>query len=444
MLRGLRRRRNRARQTYRALWGAALTGNAIRPWSRTNPAAFWSFVFGWHVAEQPLVNLAVQSTTAAWGLRRGRWRTADGAVSAAVTVVSGAGLLSLHRDHVRAGRVVAAALVDGLGADHEAVVAAGGLEGALGPPVRPTDVLPSLILRRQYVVADGLCYGPAGTRNLLDVWRGQEARSDRAPVLLQIPGGGWVYNDRRYQAYPLLSAMAKAGWVCVSINYRVSPRATWPDHIVDVKRAIAWVKANIADYGGDPDFVVITGGSAGGHLSSLAALTANDPEFQPGFEDVDTRVQAGVPFYGVYDLADWTGHGGPKQNVRHVERFVLKSSPVADAERWRRASPIHRVRPDAPPMMFVHGANDSLAPVERARDMAAALRSVSTSPVVYVELPRAQHAFDTYASLRTRYTVRGIQQFLAYVRLSHLAGRGAADQSVAALSSSKEADSASA
>jgi acetyl esterase/lipase len=150
-----------------------------------------------------------------------------------------------------------------------------------------------------------------------------------------------------------------------------------------------------------------------------------------------------VHFYGPYDLMDWTGHGGPKQSVRHVERFVLKSSPTTDAERWRRASPIHWVRPDAPPIMLVHGTNDSLVPVERARDMAAALRATSLQPVVYAELPGAQHAFDTYASLRTRYTVRGVEQFLAYVRSGFLmsdAGR----QSVAALSSSNDSDSASA
>lgn len=66
----------------------------------------------------------------------------------------------------------------------------------------------------------------------------------------------------------------------------------WPSHIVDVKRAIAWVRANIAEYGGDPEFIAITGGSAGGHLSSLAALTAGDQSLQPGFEDADTSVQA--------------------------------------------------------------------------------------------------------------------------------------------------------
>jgi acetyl esterase/lipase len=396
------------------------------------------------VGELPLVALAWQSVTGLLRLRRGGWRTADGLASAAITAVSGAELLALHRTQVQAGTVVAAALAEGLGADHEERVNLGGLASSLGPPVRATDVMPSLILRRRYLVASGLPYGPAGARNLLDVWRRPDLPAEgRAPVLLQVPGGGWVYNDRRYQAYPLLSALVKAGWVCVPINYRVSPRATWPDHIVDVKRAIAWVRRHIGEHGGDPDFIVISGGSAGGHLSSLAALTANEPEFQPGFEETDTTVQAAVPFYGVYDLRDWTGHGGPKQAVRHVQRFVLKSSPSTDAERWRRASPISWVRPDAPPMMIVHGANDSLAPVERARDMARDLRAVSEQPVVYVELPRAQHAFDTYASLRTRYTVRGIEQFLAYVRLNYLAS-GAGVAKVAARSSSNDDESASA
>ena len=87
-----------------------------------------------------------------------------------------------------------------------------------------------------------------------------------------------------------MAHLAERGWVCVTANYRLSPRATWPDQIVDVKRALAWTKANIANHGGDPGFVVITGGSAGGHLCALAALTVNVSEFQPGFEGADTSV----------------------------------------------------------------------------------------------------------------------------------------------------------
>ena len=104
-----------------------------------------------------------------------------------------------------------------------------------------------------------------------------------------------------------MDQMAAQGWVCVAINYRLAPRDACPAHIVDVKRAIAWIKEHIADYGGDPDYLVDHRGSAGGHLAALAALTPGDPTFQPGFEDADTSVQAAVPFYGVYDFAGSTG-----------------------------------------------------------------------------------------------------------------------------------------
>ena len=127
---------------------------------------------------------------------------------------------------------------------------------------------------RDYAHDGDISYGEFGSRNHLDIWRRPDLdRSGRAPVLLQIPGGAWMVGNKRGQAHPLMSHLAELGWICVAINYRLSPRSTWPDHIVDVKRAIAWTKEHIAEYGGDPDWIAITGGSAGGHLSSLAALT---------------------------------------------------------------------------------------------------------------------------------------------------------------------------
>ena len=129
---------------------------------------------------------------------------------------------------------------------------------------------------------------------------------------------------RRPQGYPLMSQLAERGWVCVSIDYRVSPAHTWPDHIVDVKRALAWVKEHIAEYGGDPDFVAITGGSAGGHLCALAALTPNDPQYQPGFEDADTSVVAAVPIYGRYDWFTTKGPGRWEFVLILLQRLVVK------------------------------------------------------------------------------------------------------------------------
>ena len=149
-----------------------------------------------------------------------------------------------------------------------------------------------LRIYRDYTHDGDISYWECGSRNHLDIWRRPDLhRGGQAPVLLQVPGGAWMVGNKRGQAHPLMSHLAELGWICVAINYRLSPRSTWPDHIVDVKRAIAWTKQHIAEYGGDPDWIAITGGSAGGHLSSLAALTPNDSRFQPGFEDADTRVQ---------------------------------------------------------------------------------------------------------------------------------------------------------
>ena len=138
-----------------------------------------------------------------------------------------------------------------------------------------------------------------------------------APVLIQIHGGAWTIGTKEQQGLLLMNRMAQQGWICVSANYRLAPKHSFPTQIVDVKRAIAWVHENIEEYGGDPSYIAITGGSAGGHLAALAALTPGLQDYQPGFEDSDTSISACVPFYGVYDMAGLTEtqngrrHAGP-------------------------------------------------------------------------------------------------------------------------------------
>jgi len=211
-----------------------------------------------------------------------------------------------------------------------------------------------------------------------------------------------------------MSHLAELGWICVATNYRHSPRNTWPDHIVDVKRALAWVKAHITDYGGDPNFIAITGGSAGGHLSSLAALTPNDPQFQPGFEDADTRVQAAVPFYGVYDFTRVEDAMHPMM-LPLLERTVVKQPHSTNLKSYTAASPVTHVSADAPPFFVLHGRNDSLVPVEQARSFVARLREVSRQPIVYAELPFTQHAFDMLGSTRAAHAAIAVEQFLAEI-----------------------------
>ena len=255
-------------------------------------------------------------------------------------------------------------------------------------------------------------------RHKLDVYR----RKDHpvgAPTLVQVHGGAWVIGDKREQGRPLMNHLAARGWVCFAPNYRLSPRATWPDHLVDVKRALAWVREHGEDYGADPGFLVLTGGSAGGHLTALCALTQNDPIWQPGFEDADTSVTACVPYYGVYDLNGETGTtAATVREKRLLARMVMKTR---DREVFRLASPLSHIDGDAPPFFVVHGRNDTLGPVEEARLFVERLRAASSNPVLYLELPGTEHAFDVFPSIRSDHVVRAVGRFceLVRVRLGH-------------------------
>ncbi|HYZ93553.1 MAG TPA: alpha/beta hydrolase [Actinomycetota bacterium] len=258
-----------------------------------------------------------------------------------------------------------------------------------------------------------------GRRHRLDVWHERESRTGR-PCLLYVPGGAWLVgiSNKNQQGKPLLIEMASRGWVCFSMNYPLSPRSKFPDHIVAVKRAIAWIREHAHEYGGDPSFLMVSGNSAGGHLSMLAALTANDPSFQPGFESADTAVQAAAPLYGVYDFtATIAGElkGGRRRHklgsLRFFERAVVGRRLADDRPFFESISPWHRVGPEAPPFFVIHGSMDTLSIVEEARGFVARLREVSNEPVIFAELPRTQHAFDQFLSIRTLYTVRAIARF---------------------------------
>jgi acetyl esterase/lipase len=206
--------------------------------------------------------------------------------------------------------------------------------------------------------------------------------------------------------------LAQQGWVCLSIDYRVAPHHTWPAHITDVKTAIAWARANVDKFGGDRNFVAIAGTSAGGHLSALAGLTANDPEMQAELpEGSDTSVDAVVGIYGRYDWED-RSTAERARFVDFLERVVVKRRIAKHPDIFRKASPIARVHADAPPFLVVHGTGDSVIPVEQARSFVERLRAVSQSVVSYVELPGAGHAFDMIDGARTGATSTAIGLFL--------------------------------
>ena len=120
--------------------------------------------------------------------------------------------------------------------------------------------------------------------------------------------------------------LAEQGWVCLAIDYRVAPNHRWPRHITDVKTAIAWARANVDKFGGDRNFVAVAGCSAGGHLSALAGLTPDDPQYEAKLpEGADSSVDAVVGIYGRYD---WEDRSTPERArfVEFLERVVVQRS----------------------------------------------------------------------------------------------------------------------
>jgi acetyl esterase/lipase len=390
--------------------------NGLRPLARKGYSTLLVFWFGWPTSEVPGLYFSASALDALRRGRRGDFAGRRGKAALALTAASWAILgVIRYRGVTTPGPVLEEGLREQLGPDYaEALTTLPPTNltrrGRRNLPLRTT------VARRRYVEKTNVVsYGPHGRANLADIWRRSDLpRDGKAPVLVQVPGGAWMIGMRRPQAYPLMSHLAARGWVCVSLGYRVSPRHTWPDHIVDVKRGLAWVKENIAAYGGDPDFVAITGGSAGGHLCALAALTPNDPEFQPGFEDADTSVAAAVPIYGRYDWFSTEGDGRP-EFVWLLENFVVKQKFAAHRDVYLDASPIRQLRADAPPFFILHGHDDSLIPVGEAQEFVEELRAVSKSPVAYAELPYAQHAFDIFGSPRAHQSAEAVARFLSWV-----------------------------
>jgi acetyl esterase/lipase len=395
----------------RRLLGLGLTANALRPLPGLVSGATPSipaFFAGWLTTEMApqLLALTVADTVTHLA-RHGRGGRAD-RLGLGLAVASMAGLGALVAISERSEREVQDALCGALGEDYalgaDPELPSRRLDHLLWPlPGRHHDVVK---------VAD-LPYAPPGDRrHRLNVFHRRDRPTGR-PALLQVHGGGWAISNKDQQGLPLMRRMAEHGWVCFAANYPLSPKARWPEHLVALKQAIGWIREHGAEYGADPSFLAVTGGSAGGHLAALLALTANDPRWQPGFEQVDTSVQACVPYYGIYDFAATTGTpASVRRRDGLLAKVVVGKDPARYVEEYRAASPLDQVGPDAPPFFVLHGSNDLLVPVAEARLFVDRLRAVSSNPVAYAELIGAQHAFDVFPSIRSAHVVAGVQRFL--------------------------------
>jgi acetyl esterase/lipase len=266
-------------------------------------------------------------------------------------------------------------------------------------------------------VARDVIYREIGRVKLrVDIYRPRTANGPH-PSVLYVHGGGWITGTRRQSRF-MMYELAAAGSVVFAVSYRLAPRYPMPAAIEDVKAAVVWVREHAAQYGADPEHVVVMGGSAGGHLAALAALTPNEPRFQPGFESADTRVQGAVVLYGVHDLESAFRDDGSTAMAFLLERLVFRARYRSDPDRFRLAAPIHHVRADAPPMLFVHGLVDRVVPIAHSRAILARLREVGAQHAHLLEVPLGQHAFEVFPTPLHQRAVRVIVRFLEAVRRS--------------------------
>ncbi len=361
---------------------------------RRPPFRNLSFMLGYLINELPFVAFYFLTWSSFLAYLEDDLNTPLGAWVLGFAALIAVGLVEIVRRELRAGPALELALDRDLGPHWRSIPAPGRgtRDGGLPSCWRR---LPRILFTPFPVWTRGVRrirnvpYGSAGRRNRLDVYRPSSTARHGAPVLIHFHGGHFTMGSKSREARPLLHRLAGKGWVCVSANYRLRSAGRFPNSQVDAKRVIAWVRENADTYGMDGSRVIVAGSSAGAHLAMMCALTQNDPIFQPGFESADTSVAAVVSFYGYL---------GPREFGAGI------SSDPADY-----------ARADAPPVFLVHGTADSLVPVEWARKFVSTLRRSSRQPVVYAEIPGAQHSFDLFRSLRFEKVVDAVEVFLSAV-----------------------------
>jgi acetyl esterase/lipase len=203
------------------------------------------------------------------------------------------------------------------------------------------------------------------------------------PVLFFVHGGSWSSGDKNI--YPLLGKRFIAhGFVVVIINYSHFPAETFPAYSEDAAAALAWTVERIADYHGDSDQIFIVGHSAGAHILSLVAL---DDRYLAAHRLTRNFIRGFICISGPTDLTLLLEHVAGRPDMGTREQVI---AIMGGPDQLRDADPVQHARPDAPPILFIHGSEDATAPIELARSFAAALTHAG-APVEFLEYPGATH-----------------------------------------------------
>ena len=237
-------------------------------------------------------------------------------------------------------------------------------------------------------IKEGIILGEGGGRSLeADIFLPPLEEKNR-PAVLFIHGGGWIEGDRsQLRGYGIL--LARLGFVCMCNSYRLSNESIWPAQIQDVNCAIRYLRANATDLGLDPDRIGVSGNSAGGHLSLMAAATNYDQIFEGegGSNEVSSEIKAVCAIY-------------PPTTIRQLEMlnplenaFLMLMGKEAKKEDYDKASPLNYVTEDYPPCMLIHGSTDSVVRLKDSTKFYEKLIEFNRPASLHI-FSEEEHAFD--------------------------------------------------
>ncbi|MEJ5976456.1 alpha/beta hydrolase [Novosphingobium sp. PS1R-30] len=221
------------------------------------------------------------------------------------------------------------------------------------------------------------------------------------PLVLYIHGGGWMGGHTRHSGaladFPkVLARLAAEGFTVASLEYRLSGEARFPAQLQDANAALRFLRAHAAQYKIDTTRVGLWGGSAGGHLAALTALTCRDTALDPAAAQ-DGCVQAAVTWYGVYDFATMREATTPDAPGARL----LGCTGPCPAEALRKVSPDSYIDAKDPPFLLIHGTEDKVVPVGQSHVGEAALRRAGV-PVEAIYIDGVDHSFIGKTPAQTR------------------------------------------
>ncbi|MBC8128271.1 MAG: alpha/beta hydrolase, partial [Gloeobacteraceae cyanobacterium ES-bin-144] len=215
-----------------------------------------------------------------------------------------------------------------------------------------------------------------------------------SPAVVIIHGGGWRGGDKAAEREFITgTTLAKAGYVCVSINYWIDETDRWPTNLQDCKNAVRWLRVNAKKLLIDPESIGVIGGSAGGHLALMVAYTAGNKEIDPTpfYPDVSDHVSACVNMYGISNLATHNACGQPNNKPNRGSNLIPESIEQAP-EKWKLASPMTHIKSNNPPTLTLHGVGDTTVNIAQSKELNAALKAAGVESKLIMVMG-ANHAW---------------------------------------------------